>query len=277
MENRYQYRPARFFLMTGAATWIPWLVGAYLASEKGKEAYGSLVSLVGLLAPLAVGLVLILTSGSRALQGDLKSRIVDLRRIRPVVLVVALAMPPVVMAVSIGLSLGFGQSRDQFRLFGDTSPLPAIMTTMVLAPIIEELGWRGYGVDSLRARMGMLKASLLFGGLWSLWHAPLTLLPGTYHYQLARMENPLFLANFFVSVVPAAIIANWFYYRNNRSIVAAVLLHSMLNAAAVFPTATQVTKVIATLVYLAIAAVLVLVDRRAFGAGPRNFVPAEPR
>ena len=43
--------------MTGAATWIPWLVGAYLASEKGKEAYGSLLSLVGLLAPLASPLV----------------------------------------------------------------------------------------------------------------------------------------------------------------------------------------------------------------------------
>jgi membrane protease YdiL (CAAX protease family) len=93
------------------------------------------------------------------------------------------------------------------------------------------------------------------------------------------MANPLFLANFFVSVIPAAVVANWLYYRNNRSILAAVLLHAMLNAAAVLPNASQVAKVIVTLVYLVIALGLVAFDRTTFGAGPRDFVadPAQPR
>ena len=63
------------------------------------------------------------------------------------------------------------------------------------------------------------------------WHAPLVLLGGTYQHELAVMNNKIFVANFFVSVIPAAIIANWFYYRNDRSIGASILLHSMLNAA----------------------------------------------
>ena len=35
----------------------------------------------------------------------------------------------------------------------------------MLAPICEETGWHGYGVDSLRAQAGMIKATLLFAAI----------------------------------------------------------------------------------------------------------------
>jgi len=88
---------------------------------------------------------------------------------------------------------------------------------VVLAPICEKLGWHGYGVDSLRAKAGMMNATFLFASLWSAWHAPLVLIGGTYQHDLAMMDNKTFVANFFVSVIPAAIIANWFYF--TRTIV----------------------------------------------------------
>jgi uncharacterized protein len=112
----------------------------------------------------------------------------------------------------------------------------------------------------------------VFAALWSAWHAPLVLISGTYQNQLARMENPIFLANFFVSIIPAAIIANWLYYKNNRSIGAAIVLHSMLNAASVLPNAGQVAKCIATIVYAATAIAVIAIDRKAFAEGPRNFL-----
>jgi hypothetical protein len=82
------------------------------------------------------------------------------------------------------------------------------------------------------------------------------------------------VANFFASVIPAAIIANWLYYRNSRSILVAILLHSMLNSAAVLLNAGQVAKCIATLLYAAIAAVIVVIDRALLEEGPGNFVDA---
>jgi membrane protease YdiL (CAAX protease family) len=120
--------------------------------------------------------------------------------------------------------------------------------------------------------MGMLSASVAFGVLWSLWHAPLALINGTYHNELARMDSPIYLANFFVSVVPLAVVANWIYYRQNRSILGNILFHSMANGAAVLVNATQVTKCIVTLVYLAIAVGLVVFDRAGFRQGPRNYL-----
>ena len=75
------------------------------------------------------------------------------------------------------------------------------------------------------------------------------------------MDNKIFVANFFVSIIPVAFIANWFYYRNDRSIIASILLHSMLNAASILINAGQIAKCIATLLYSAIAVALIIGDR----------------
>ena len=276
MDRTYDYRPVPFFVMAYVVTWIPWSVAAYVGSQnpESSESYVSLFNLVGLLGPLAVALFLILSSGSEALKSDFRDRLFNLRRIRPLYLIVAIVMPSTVMGLSIWLSLWFGQSADQFRLSPGANLSALIILAVILAPIIEEMGWRGYRVDSLRAKSGMTKATLLFGALWSAWHAPLALIGGTYQNQLAAMDNGAFLANFFISIIPAAIIANWLYYKNNRSIGAAILLHAMLNAASVLLNAGQVAKCIATVLYAAIAAGIFAIDHAAFAEGPRNFLRA---
>jgi membrane protease YdiL (CAAX protease family) len=253
------------------------LLAAYAGSEPKFAPYAALFQFIGLAAPCAVAVLLVLTSGNTPLNRDFKDRLINLRRIRPIYLLAAILLPFAVLGLSILLSLLAGQSADQLHLSGGANLLPMIVLAMVLAPILEEVGWHGYGVDSLRAVAGMTKATLLFAALWSAWHAPLVFIGGTYQHQLATMDNKLFLVNFFVSIIPAAIIANWFYYKNDRSILAAVLLHSGLNAASVLLNAGQVAKCIATLVYAAIAAALMIFDRALFAGGPRNFLTAGAR
>jgi membrane protease YdiL (CAAX protease family) len=277
VEKSYQYRPALFFLMAYVVTWIPWFVGVYAGSKAGLKPYAFLFSVIGLLGPLAAALFLVLTSGSKTLKSDFKDRLLNLRRIRPIYAIVAVLMPAIVISLSIFMSLWIGQSADQFRLSGGANLPVMIVLALALAPFCEEMGWHGYGVDALRARFGMMKATLLFAVLWCAWHAPLVFISGTYQNQVAQMDNKIFVANFFVSIIPAAIIANWFYYKNNRSIAAAILLHSMLNAPAVLLNAGQVAKCIATLLYAGIAAGLIVGDRAAFAEGPRNFLSKAPR
>jgi membrane protease YdiL (CAAX protease family) len=277
MDRHDPYRPALFFALVYLATWIPWLLAIHAGSQAKLAPYAVLFQFIGLAAPCTVAALLVLTSGSEALKRDFKDRLLNLRRIRPLYLLVAVLLPLAVLGLSIWLSLWFGQSADQFRLSGGANLLPMIVLALILAPILEEVGWHGYGVDSLRAVTGMTKATLLFAVLWAVWHAPLAFIVGTYQNALATMDNKIFLANFFVSIIPAAIIANWFYYKNDRSILAAVLLHSGLNAASVLLNAGQVAKCIATLVYAAIAAALMIFDRALFAGGPRNFLTAGAR
>jgi uncharacterized protein len=189
LERSYQYRPAPFFLLAYAVTWTLWFVGIYVGSRPDLEAYGSVLSLVGLLGPIGTALYLVFTSGSEALRSDFKDRLFNLRRIRPIFVLAAVAIPFAVI-LSILLSAAFGQPTDQFKLSGGGNLLAMMILAMVLAPIMEEVGWHGYGVDSLRAKTGMLQATLLFGVLWSVWHAPLFLIGGTYQNALRVWTIP---------------------------------------------------------------------------------------
>ena len=79
-----------------------------------------------------------------------------------------------------------------------------------------------------------------------------------------------------LAFIPAGIIANWFYYKNGRSIALAIFLHAMLNAGSVLINAGQVAKCIATVLYAAIAVALIVANRALFEEGPRNFLPESP-
>jgi len=130
----------RFFLAAYVVTWIPWFLAVYAGLQKGLQAYATLFNLVGLMGPFAVALFLILTSGGKALKSDFKDRILNLRRIRPTYLTLAIAMPFTVMCLSIWLSLWFGQSTDQFRLAGGANLLAMMILAIILAPLLEEMG-----------------------------------------------------------------------------------------------------------------------------------------
>lgn len=283
MERTHEYKPGVFAVLSLGLTWFWWAVAIALGGTGGPaETYAFkgvtfAFALLGLLAPTATAVILIVRSRDRVLIADFLDRLTNVRRISPRYLIVTLLLPPVAMCLAIGVSLLVGESTDQFRLTADTSKpgvlLTSIVLTMVLAPILEEMGWRGYGVDSFRARRGMLKSTLAFGVLISLWHAPLTLIPGSYHYGLAQMDSPIYLANFFIGAIPTTIIINWLYYKHNRSILATALVHATLNASGVMLAATPTTDLIATAVFAAIAAGIVVGDRKLFSEGPRTFIP----
>ena len=269
MQSAQRYDPRRFFLLAFAFSWVPFLVAALAGFSQGAS---FLLNLVGLLGPTVAAVVLVFGSNDPVLKNDFKDRLTNVRRIRPIYLVPVFAMPLGVVLLSIWMSTLIGESRDQFAFVGDPGNiLPLIIIATILAPLIEETGWRGYGVDSLRAHMAPLAASLSFGILWSLWHAPLFLIPGTYQNQMAHMSL-FYVANFFLSVIPLAVVANWLFYKHDRSIIAGILFHSMVNTAAVFVNAGQPAKCMVTVVYGAIAAAIVAIDRKAFSGGPRCFV-----
>jgi len=69
--------------------------------------------------------------------------------------------------------------------------------------------------------------------------------------------NIIYALNFLVSLIPASILMNWIYYKNNRSIIAIILFHSMLNLFSVLLQTEQFTKCIITIILLVISAIVV--------------------
>ena len=62
------------------------------------------------------------------------------------------------------------------------SRLMMLLPLLILGPLSEELGWRGYALERLQLRWNALTSSLILGVIWSLWQLPLFYIVGTSQY-----------------------------------------------------------------------------------------------
>ena len=258
----YTYKPLQFFAITFA------LLGTFgLVLTKPELIPGHpdvqllLLMLLGLLTPFVTTLVMIYSSQSVPLQRDFQMRL-RFTGVKLALLPYIVLLAPVTLCLALVISWLLGQPLTQCSLSPGFGWLNALIT-LILAPILEEIGWRGYGIDSLRAHFNLFQTSMLFAVLWGLWHVPAFFIPGSYQYSLLN-TTALYSANFFVSLVPATIIMNWLYFKSGRNIIVAALFHSSLNFAATLLQITQFTKCLITLLLLIFALFIVMRNKPLF-------------
>lgn len=107
------------------------------------------------------------------------------------------------------------------------SNLPAIL---ILGPVSEEFGWRGFALDRMLDRWSRPVSNLVLGVFWALWHLPLFFVPGTSQSALGA-PLPSF-ALFSVQVLALTVIYTWVYRRTGRSVWSAIFIHFMTTFAA---------------------------------------------
>ncbi|MCH5352133.1 MAG: CPBP family intramembrane metalloprotease, partial [Acutalibacter sp.] len=169
-------------------------------------------------------------------------------------------------ALSILLSTLFGQSLSQFAFTEDFSFSiggTSALLTILLAATIEEVGWRGYGEDSVAAYFSWFTESIIFGFVWALWHLPLFWIAGTYHYGLRELGVG-YVLNFLVSVSPMGFLTTWVYVKNNRSMLACIIFHLFVNTMQEKIAMTPQTKCVETIVVTLAAALVVLTNKEMF-------------
>ena len=87
----------------------------------------------------------------------------------------------------------------------------------------EEIGWRGFALPRLLARLNPIVASLVLTFFWAIWHV---------FYWGASGDPALtweFWLDTYVRLFPATVLINWFYIRSKGSILVAGVLHAISN------------------------------------------------
>lgn len=125
---------------------------------------------------------------------------------------------------------------EEMRAFMESAPvhpfwlalgqgLLAGMTINAVAAFGEELGWRGFLVDAF-GRMSFLRASILIGAIWGIWHAPLILMGHNYP------EHPVLGVPMMTAW--CILLSPLFLYvtLKAKSVIAAAILHGTLNGTA---------------------------------------------
>ena len=249
MNKPYPYKPVKFFLAVNLIMWITWIVAGYSSYHPFNESsiLVSILIILGMLSPAIVALWMVFTSCSRELKQNFYERLVSLKLIKPSSLLSAVLIMPLTVVISVTISHWlFGQSWDQLSIPKKANfsagflPVPLLLFG---AAFVEELGWKGYGVDSLRG-----KSTFFING---------------YYQNMLIRTNPLFAINFIVSIIPAAFIVNWLWYKNKGSILMAVLFHASCNFQGILQMG-QIAKCIQTVVMLIVVLIIVLLNKKMF-------------
>ncbi len=91
---------------------------------------------------------------------------------------------------------------------------------LVVFPIGEEFGWRGFAYPRLVAARGIVKGSLLVGAAWGLWHLAYAVTPqaagfDAFQFALTMIELPLY-----------SVVIAWMFERADRSMAVAIAFHA---------------------------------------------------
>lgn len=105
--------------------------------------------------------------------------------------------------------------------------LPMLIIFAIPNALGEELGWRGFVLSRLQTTYGPLKASIILGFIWGIWHIP------TWIAQGITGTNIFILM---LSIVATAVLFTWVYNNTNGSLLLAWLYHSVFTISGYFLT-----------------------------------------
>jgi uncharacterized protein len=117
--------------------------------------------------------------------------------------------------------------------FGDAASEGALLVFLPLValfsiiggPLGEELGWRGVLLPALLSRWSPIKAGVVVGLVWALWHAPLW----TFSDFIAKLPAATFVPLYVVSLVAMSSIMTVLHLRSAGSVFMAMVAHAALN------------------------------------------------
>jgi uncharacterized protein len=221
-----------FLAFSHGWTWGFWLLAGALG-ETVWEWPASLLFYVGGAGVFLGGWVMSGVVYGRGGVRELAVRVVDPRRVPGRWWAVVLLLFPLltgaaaIVGVVAGITLVPLDLRGAgARLLDPASFFAFVLFILVIGPLPEEIGWRGYLLDRLQLRWNALVASLVLGLIWWSWHLPLFGLPGYFDAFGRASPTPW---DFLWGILPAAVIYTWVYNNTDRSVLAVILLHFMHN------------------------------------------------
>lgn len=207
-----------FLLLLFGFTW-PWgILMTPAALPHGLAAFLA-VLLPSVWAPTLIALGLTrYRHGPGAIGRELRARL-TIRRGAARLIVFAAVAPLAAGA----LALWFARQTGDGAAFIPAAALPmAIGIQVITGATGEELGWRGFLLPRLRARMGSIGAAVAMSLLWALWHVPAFYTPGLPHRVMPMWPMLALIALF--GIFLAAV-----FYRAGDSVWPAIAAHISLN------------------------------------------------
>jgi membrane protease YdiL (CAAX protease family) len=138
-------------------------------------------------------------------------------RTNPLWVLLSLGAPFLVHAVATGLYAALGGHPSRWF---HPPVAPEQLAALLVFPLGEEFGWRGFAHPRVVERYGLVRGTLVLGTAWGLWHLVYSITPQTagfdaFVFGLTMIELPLY-----------SLLVAWVFERSNRSMAVAIAFHA---------------------------------------------------
>ncbi|MEU4225190.1 type II CAAX endopeptidase family protein [Nonomuraea sp. NPDC026600] len=256
---------AAFWAVTFTTSWALWLVAIKLGGS--PMSFPTVIPYVlGGFGPV-IGAIVVRAGRARRRQ-PAPAHTVRLRlsaRLLWVLPLLVMASATVLVAALLAYLVGgpaVSSTAGQSLIAAVGGPVPFVVSMLIAGPLAEEPGWRGTAYPRLRASMSRLRAGLLLGVVWAVWHLPLFFVHGTVQAAFGLISWGGLL--FTISVLPMALLTGYAYER--AGVAAAIAVHFGVNATmALLGVSSPMTQafIVAVQVIVAITLLAWQRDRRA--------------
>jgi len=228
--------PWLYLLLAYGLAWIFWIPVALTGQNYQHSPALLALMFLGTFGPGIAGIILTYREQGRAGRKDYWRRVFDFRSISLKWYALIFLLFPALHLLAVAVTKWMGGDPPDFAFVKENLSTPVsilgVVVLYLLQAGLEELGWRGYMLDRLQHFWEPLPASLILGVAHTFWHLPTFWIVGTNQSTWTSGIEPLVFIGF---VVAGSIFSTWCYNANQRSILAAILLHAVGNlAAAIF-------------------------------------------
>ena len=208
-----------FFLLTFVLSWSCFGTLAVVAPNTPVGVAGNALLLLGTFAPSIVAVWLTYRAEGSAGVGTLLGRLLRWQVGARWYLFAVASFP----AIKLAVALTYRALVGAWPRFGSESPAIILIAIIFSTPVQagEEVGWRGYALPRMAARLGFGPASIILGAIWGLWHLPLFFVPGEDYGQ------PFFV--FALGTTALSVAIAWLYANTKGSLLLTMLMHSAVN------------------------------------------------
>ena len=163
---------------------------------------------------------------------------------------------PAVTGLAYGLMYATGRA-----VRPPVAPALALFPIFLIAALGEELGWSAYALDPMQRRWTPLRAALLLGVIWALWHVIAMVQAG---------QSAVWIAWGCLDMVATRVLMVWIYNGAGKSVFAVALYHAIANLSikTLFPGGSYEAERLVSLILVGVAVSVILVHRRPRGPLP---------
>ncbi len=222
--NLNQKKITEFYILVFSLS-LPFWILSYFININGLPDNLPVTDIGAAFVPMIAALISIFREKRMDGVKEILSRIFDYNKIKVIWYTPIIFLMPISFVITYFLMILVGINFP----IGYTIPIQLIFIFIAffIAAIGEELGYMGYAIDRIQKETSPLKAGLIIGALWAVWHLPSMI-------KLGQSPNLIIIG--LIATIGFRIIYVGLYNMTNKSVFGIILIHAIGNTGrSIFP------------------------------------------